>query len=213
MAKNNRKYFITGLLIVLPVLVTLYLFVSLFAFFDNILGRYISYFTVSYFGLKLPGLGLLVFILLIFISGFLATNFIGRRLFVYFEHLWLRFPVVKKIYPAIKQITQFLFSPKLHANIQKVVLIEYPRKGIYSLGFVTNQADAAISDRTAKALLNVLVPSVPNPWSGFVVFMPSEEVIYLDMTVEDAIKIIVSGGVFNPKSADSGVSNTIFDQE
>ncbi len=213
MAKNNRKYFITGLLIVLPFLVTLYLFVSLFAFFDNILGRYISYFTVSYFGLKFPGLGLLVFIVLIFTTGFIATNFIGRRLFLYFEQLWLRFPVVKKIYPAIKQITQFLFSPKLHANIQKVVLIEYPRKGIYLLGFVTNQADAIISDKVAKNLLSVLIPSVPNPWSGFVIFVPIEETIYLDMTVEDAIKIIVSGGVFNLGHAENNSSDVLFDQE
>ena len=130
MAKRNRKYFVTGLLVVLPIMITLYLFITLFSFFDNIFGRYISLFTVERFGLKIPGLGLLVFIIVIFLSGFFATNFLGRRLFVYFEGMWLKFPMVKKIYPSIKQITKFLFSPKFQEGLQRVVVVEYPRKGI-----------------------------------------------------------------------------------
>ncbi|HAJ57267.1 MAG TPA: DUF502 domain-containing protein [Candidatus Omnitrophica bacterium] len=199
MGKAKSKYFLTGLLIVMPVLVTVYLFVSLFSFFDNILGRYISQMTVAYFDLKIPGLGLLVFIFLIFFTGFFATNFIGRKLFIYFEKLWLKFPVVKKVYPAAKQVTHFLFSPKPQGTLHKVVLLHYPRSGIYSLGFVTNHCDDEIKLKTGKDLLNVLIPSVPNPWSGFVLFVPASEVTYIDMTVEEAIKIIVSGGVLNPK--------------
>lgn len=199
MEHKNRKYFLTGLLIILPVLITTYLFVSLFAFFDNILGRYINRITITTLGYKIPGLGLLLFLLLIFITGILATNFIGRKLFLFFEKIWFKFPIVKKIYPAAKQITHFLFSPKIQGQLQKVVLVEYPSRGIYSIGFLTNRSDPEIRQKTGKDLLNVLVPSVPNPLTGFVVLIPKQDAIFLDMSVEEAIKIIVSGGVLNPK--------------
>lgn len=198
MGKQKRKYFITGLLIVLPILITIYLVVSLFSFFDNILGRYISRFTLAYFGYKIPGLGLLLFMILVFVMGFFATNFIGRRLLLYVESLWFRFPIVKKVYPAAKQITKFLFSPTLQGKRQKVVLVEYPRKGIYSLGFATGIADASFQSKAGKELVNVLIPSVPSPFTGFLIMVPREDVIFLDMNVEDAIKIVVSGGVLNP---------------
>lgn len=201
----------TGLLIVLPVLITVYLFISLFAFFDNILGRYISRLTLAYFGSRIPGLGLLVFILLIFSTGFFATNFIGRKFLHYLENFWFKFPVIKKIYPAAKQVTRFLFSPKDPGALQKVVLVEYPSKGIYSIGFITNHADQEIQEKTGKELLNVLIPSVPNPLSGFVVLVPRVEVIYLDMTVEEAVKIIVSGGVLNPKDSIERFSAPLFE--
>lgn len=210
--KKKRRYFITGLLIVLPVLATLYLFISLFNFFDNILGRYISRLTMEAFGYKIPGLGILLFIIVIFTTGFFATNFIGRKFLLYLENLWLRFPVVKKVYPAIKQITHFLFKQKAEGHFQKVVLVQYPRQGLYVVGFVTNQADKEIQEKTNKDLLNVLVPTVPNPLSGFVIHVPRADVIYLDMTVEQAIKIIVSGGVLNPSDAVDPNSNAYLDE-
>jgi uncharacterized membrane protein len=199
MKRKKRKYFITGFLIVLPILTTVYLFVTLFLFFDNILGRYIAYFTVAYFGYKIPGLGLLVFILIIFLTGFFATNFIGKKFLLYIENLWSRFPVVKKIYPAAKQITKFLFGQNIQGHVQKVVLVEFPRKGCYALGFVTNHSDKTISEKVGKDLLNVLIPHVPSPWSGMLILVPTEEVIFLNISIEEAIKIIVSGGVLNPK--------------
>jgi len=198
---KKKRYFFTGLLIVLPILITVYLFISLFAFFDNILGRYISRLTLAMLGYKIPGLGLLVFVAIIFFTGFFATNFIGRKFLLYMESLWFKFPIVKKIYPAVKQVTQFLFGQKIQGQFQKVALVEYPRKGIYSLGFVTNQTDKAICDKTGRELLSILIPSVPNPVTGFVIFVPREEVVFLDMGVEDAVKIIVSGGVFNPSDS------------
>lgn len=199
MAKNSKKYFLTGLLIVLPVLVTAYLFISLFLFFDNILGRYISRFTLAYFGYRIPGLGLLVFLVLIFAAGFFATHFIGRRLLHYAERLWLKFPLIKKVYPAAKQITKFFFAPSPHGQYQKVVLVQYPSKGIYTLAFVTNEADKQIQEKAKKRLLSVLIPSVPNPLTGFLVLIPSDEVVFLDLSIEEAVKIYLSGGVLNPK--------------
>lgn len=196
---KKRKYFLTGLLIILPVLITVYLFGSLFAFFDNILGRYVNRITLDYFGYKIPGVGLLLFVALIFITGIFATNFFGRKFLLFMEKAWFKFPLIKKIYPAAKQITHFLFSPKIQGQLQKVVLVEYPSKGIYSVGFLTNESDLEIRQKTGKDLLNVLVSSVPNPLTGFVIMIPKENVIFLDMSVEDGIKIIVSGGVLNPK--------------
>jgi uncharacterized membrane protein len=198
MKNEKRKYFITGLLIVLPVLITLYFFISLFSFFDNILGRYISRVTMEFLGYKIPGLGLIVFIVLIFVTGFFATNFIGRKILLYFEKIWFNFPIVRKVYPAVKQVTHFLFDDKIQGRFQKVVLVEYPSEGIYSIGFVTNDAAGVIKDKSGKDLLNILVSSVPNPLTGMLILMPREDVVFLDMTVEEAIKIVVSGGVFNP---------------
>jgi uncharacterized membrane protein len=195
---EGKRYFFTGLLIVLPVLITIYLFISLFMFFDNILGRYISSLTITYLGFKIPGLGLLVFILLIFFTGFFATNFLGRKLFHFFESLWSKFPVVKQIYPAAKQVTKFLFGQGMHGQLKKVVLIRFPHSGLYSVGFMTNQADNEISEKLGKDdFICVLVPNVPNPLSGFIVFVPRRDVIFLDMAIEDAIKIVVSGGVLS----------------
>ncbi len=200
MKMEKKRYFITGILIVLPVLATVYLFVSLFSFFDNILGRYINRLTDAYFGLRIPGLGLLVFIFVIFVTGFFATNFIGRRLLLYLESLWFKFPLVKKVYPAAKQVTKFLFGQKLRGQVQSVVLVQVPpRSGLYTIGFLTNHADKVIEEKTGRAMVNVLVPSVPNPLTGFLIFVPQDEVVVLNMGIEDAIKLVVSGGVLNPK--------------
>ncbi len=198
MKKQKRKVFFTGLLIILPVLCTVYLLVSLFVFFDSILGRYVSRLTVAYFGVKIPGLGLLVFILLTFAAGFFATNFLGYKLLLYFERLWLKFPVIKRVYPAIKQIVNFFFMSKGHSETQRVVLVEYPCKGIYSMGFVTNRSDKFIEEKIGKELLNILIPSVPNPLTGLIIIVPVNEVIFLDIGIEEAVKFFVSGGVVNP---------------
>jgi len=197
---KSRRYFLTGFLIVVPLLVSIYLFLTLFLFFDNILGRYINGLVVENFGFRIRGLGILLFIVLIFATGFFATNFIGRGLMIYLERLWSRFPVVGKIYTAAKQVTRFLFSPSMTAGqTQKVALIEWPSKGFYTIGFVTKETDRYICDKAGRELINVLVPSVPNPVTGFLVFVPRENVIFLEMSVEEAIKIIVSGGVLGAK--------------
>lgn len=199
MKSEKRKYFLTGLLVVLPALVTLYLFISLFSFFDNIIGRYISRVTLHYLGYKIPGLGLLLFIVLIFAIGFFATNFIGKRFLRFFEQFFFRFPIIKKIYPAAKQITEFLFSQKIEGHLQKVALVEYPRKGVYTIGFVTNKAPEEVSCKLGQEFLNVLIPTVPNPITGFVFCFLRSEVIILDMSIENGIKFAVSGGVYSPK--------------
>jgi uncharacterized membrane protein len=198
---EGKKYFFTGLLIVLPILITIYLFVSLFLFFDNILGRYISTLTISYLGFKIPGLGLLVFVFLIFFMGLFATNFLGQKLFRFLESFWFKFPVVKQIYPAAKQVTRFVFGQGGRDQLKKVVLVRFPHPGIYTIGFMTNKADKEIAEKLGSdAFISVLVPTVPNPLTGFIIFVPARDVIFLDMGIEEAIKIVVSGGVLNAKS-------------
>jgi len=200
--KKRRHYFLTGLLIVLPLLVSVYLFVSLFTFFDNILGRYINGWAVDTFGFHIPGLGILLFVIIIFITGFFATNFIGRGLVAYCERLWRRFPVAGKIYTAAQQMTRFLFGSSMTTGpSQKVVVFEYPRKGVYTLGFATKQADPHIREKTGRELVNVLVPSVPSPLTGFLMLVPREDLIFLDIGVDEAMKIVVSGGVLDSKDA------------
>jgi len=201
MKPRGKRYFLTGLLIVLPVLATIYLFVSLFLFFDNILGRYISKLTEAYVGFSIPGLGLLVFIVLIFLTGLLATNFIGRRLIGYFEGLWLKFPLIKNIYPALKQISQFLFSHKFGGGVQRVALTEWPRKGMYVMCFVTNESVPYFDEKlgSREEYCNVLIPTVPNPVTGFYVIVAKKELIFLDLTVEEAARLVISGGVLNPR--------------
>ena len=196
---KKKRYFFTGLLIVLPILITVYLFISLFSFFDNILGRYISRLTLAILGYKIPGLGLVVFAAIIFFTGFFATNFIGRKLFRYLESFWFKFPIVKKVYPAAKQITHFLFGEKLQERFQKVALAHFPSKDSYSLCFITNETTESIKAKTGKDLMNVLIPTVPNPITGFLLFIPREDLIFLDMSIEEAVKIVVSGGVLDPK--------------
>lgn len=207
MKREKKRYFFTGLLIVLPVLITIYLFITLFIFFDNIIGRYISRYisiwTLENFDFAVPGLvGLLLFVILIFVTGFFAHNFIGRTVFKYFEKLWVKFPGIRSVYPSVKQIVAFLFSPKLQNKLQNVVLVEYPRKGVYTLAFATNESCEAIKHKTGNQdLVNVLVPSVPSPLTGFLIAVPRQDIIFLDLSIEDAIKIIVSGGVLDPKDS------------
>ncbi len=200
--RKKRPYFLTGLLIVVPLLVSVYLFVSLFTFFDNILGRYINGWAVGYFGVRVPGLGILLFVIVIFATGFFATNFLGRRLVAYVERLWKRFPVAGKIYTAAQQVTRFLFGSSMTAGQpRKVVLVEYPRKGVYTIGFATKEADPHVCEKSGRELINILIPSVPSPLTGFLVLVPREEIIFLDIGVEEAMKIIVSGGVLDAKDA------------
>lgn len=192
-----RRYFFSGIALILPVIITIYILAAFFRFADGLLGRYINYYLKKQFGYSIPGLGLLIFILVIFFSGFVAANFLGKRLLRLLERWFLKMPLVSKIYPHIKQFVDIVLDKEKSA-LKKVVLVEYPRKGVYSLGFITNEGMLEIEKKTGSGIITVLIPSVPNPYSGFFFFFKKEEVIYLDMSVEDAIKLVVSGGVLQP---------------
>ncbi len=183
-----RRYFVTGLATLFPGAVTLYLLVAIFRFSDGLLGRYL--------GSKIPGLGLVLTLLITLAVGVLSSHFIGRLVFPTLEHWFTRLPFVRQIYPAVKQLTQFLFSKGEHASFQRVVLVAYPRPGSYSLAFVTHEERTSITG-TPENLLTLLVPTPPSPFSGPLLFVPEREVISLKMSVEEALKLVVSGGVIS----------------
>lgn len=183
-----RRYLVAGLATLFPVLVTVYLFLMIFRFADGLLGRYL--------GLQIPGLGLVLTIGILLAVGFLSTRFIGRVVFPTLEVWFSRLPFVNKIYPAVKQLAQFLFSSEAGraAPFRRVVLVEYPRPGIYALAFVTNESETSATGSLQK-MLTLLIPTPPSPFSGPIAFMPEKQVIPLTMSVEEAVKLIVSGGV------------------
>lgn len=192
-----RRYLLTGLTVFLPVLLTVYLIVLTFNFIDGFLGKAIKPIFIDIFGFYFRGISIAVFILLLLIIGFLVTNFLGRKLYPIIERLLLRLPLFRQVYPAMKEIAIFLFS-RDKPTFKQVVLVEYPRKGVYSLGFLVGDSSPKLCEKVQKNLCNILIPTSPSPFSGFVILIPREEIIFTDITVEQAIKFFVSDGVVNP---------------
>ena len=185
--KALRRYFITGLAILFPMALTLTLLVSVFRIADGFLG--------SFLHLKIPGLGLVLTMGVILIVGIFSRQVFGQLVIPAVEGWFARLPLVKRIYPAVKQLAQFLFNEAGYSKgFRRVVLVQYPRAGSYSIAFVTNES---LSTATASAapLLTLLIPQPPSPFTGPIIFVPREDVVPLDMSVEDALKLIVSGGV------------------
>jgi uncharacterized membrane protein len=182
-----RRYFVTGLATLFPVAVTIWLLIVIFNFADGFLGRV--------FRVQLPGLGLVVTALVILLIGVMTVHFFGRVAFQAVEMAFIRLPIVKKIYPAVKQLAQFLFNEEARQSaFRRVVLIQYPRPGAYSIAFVTNEATTTAPGRELT-LLTCLIPNPPSPFTGPIIFIPQEDVVPLDLSIEDAVKLIVSGGV------------------
>ncbi len=197
MKSRLRKYFISGLIIFLPLALTINLLILTFNVADGWLGRYIEPYFSREFGFYFRGISILICILFILLIGFFASNFLGRRLVPFFEGLLLRIPVFKQIYPAFKEMSMFIFSAHEKLSYQRVVLVEYPRKGLFSYGFLTSDAHEKISKVASAELCYVLIPTTPTPLSGFTILVPKRELIYPDITIEEALKIIVSGGIVN----------------
>jgi uncharacterized membrane protein len=191
-----KRIFITGLAAIIPIVITIYVIIGLFVFADGILGKFINKFLKDYIGLQVPGLGIIITILIVFVVGLLIR--ISRmRLFKFMERVFFRIPLVNKIYPPIKRVVDFLFFPSKKA-FKTAVLVEYPRQGIYSLGFITNETSSEFNKKIGKKSYNVFIPSSPSPLTGFTIIVREEDVIFLDMGVEEAIKLVVSGGLLNP---------------
>lgn len=192
-----KHYFVTGLLLVLPVFITFYFLLLIFKLIDGIFGGLINSYLKSNFGFYIPGIGFILGILIVFISGFLASHFLGKKILPAIEKWVLRFPGSRQIYPSAKQIVSFLFS-KDKTAFKKVVLVEYPAKGIWSVGFVTNDGFREAQEKTQEELVHIFIPSTPSPWSGFLVLIPKRDIKFLDMPIEDGMKLIISGGILKP---------------
>jgi len=186
-----RNYFITGIVVLVPIGITLYLT----KFFISVSSKLIPYNLNpnNYLPFAIPGLEILLSILFITIIGGISLSFIGKRILKFVNDLFKRIPILRTIYSAIGQMTES-FAPNNSNNKKSVVLIQYPRKGSWAVGFATKDNKGEISKKTNADLVNVFVPTTPNPTSGFLLMFPKDEVIYLDMTFEEASKFIVSAG-------------------
>ncbi len=193
-----RKYFVSGLMVFLPLALTVFLFIWVIGFADGLFGDYIQPFFKHYFGFYIPGLGLLFGVVLIVVIGFLATQFIGAKLHGAAEKLLLHLPFFKQVYPAFKEIAGFFFS-RGRLGFKEAVIVQYPSKGIYSFGFLTSETCQKLKDLTGEDLCNVFISSSPSPLTGFAVMIRRKDIIMTNISIEEAAKFIVSGGVVNPQ--------------
>ncbi|MBC8295545.1 MAG: DUF502 domain-containing protein [Pelagibacterales bacterium] len=191
-----RNYFFTGILVLIPIGITLYLTKFLIEISSKLIPEEIN--PNNYLPFSIPGLEILISILLITFIGSLSLSFIGKKILHFINDLFKRIPILRTIYSAILQMTES-FVNKGDAK-KSVVLVEYPRKGSWAVGFATKKNTGEITKKTQKNLINVFVPTTPNPTSGFLLMFPEDEVIYLDMSFEEASKFIVSAGTSNPLS-------------
>ncbi|NLY89821.1 MAG: DUF502 domain-containing protein [Firmicutes bacterium] len=193
MLRRLRNLFFAGLLLFVPIIVTINLVWLGFQWLDGFLAELVK----TVIGRHIPGLGLLVMVLLIILTGFVATNLLGKRLVAFFERMIRRVPLVGGIYGTIKQITEAL-TAKEKGVFRSVVLVEYPRQGIYSAGFLVGDPPEELNKDNEKRFVAVFIPTVPNPTSGYLLNYPVDEVRPLDMTVEEALRYFISVGMIRP---------------
>ena len=190
-----RNYFITGIVVLVPIGITLYLTKFFISISSRLIPEEIN--PNSYLPFLIPGLEIFLAIIFITLIGYLSLSFIGKKVLQLFNDLLKKIPILRTIYSAIGQMAESL-AP--NSNKKSVVLIEYPRKGSWAVGFATKDNKGEISKKTNQNLVNVFVPTTPNPTSGFLLMFPKDEIIYLDMSFEEASKFIVSAGTSNPKN-------------
>jgi uncharacterized membrane protein len=194
-----RTYFFAGILITAPISITIYLAWALIHWVDGAVIPLIPahYNPETYLPFSVPGIGLLILLVGLTLIGALTASLVGRMVVRGSDRLLNRTPVVRGVYNALKQIFETVLSQKSQA-FREVVLVEYPRKGVWVLGFITGMPDGEIQDLGGGELASVFVPTTPNPTSGFLLFLPERELVRLGMTVEEGIKMVVSGGIVSP---------------
>ena len=199
LAARMRNYFLTGIIVTAPISITLYVSWQFITFIDRQVTPLIppDYNPESYLPFGLPGLGLVIMVVALMIIGALAAGFMGRWFMRASEHLLERMPVVRTIYSALKQVFETVFAEKSKA-FREVVLIEYPRKGIWVIGFATGSTTGEVRNIIEHEIVNVFLPTTPNPTSGFLLFLPRKDVIFLNMSVEEGVKMVISAGVVTP---------------
>ncbi len=191
-----RNYFFTGVVVLVPLGFTLYLTFFLVSVSSNLIPEEIN--PNNYLPFSIPGLEIVLSIIFITFIGGLSLSFIGKKFFQIINDILKKIPILRTIYSAIGQMTETFTQKK--GKKKSVVLVEYPRKGSWAVGFATKENTGEITKKTNKQLINVFVPTTPNPTSGFLLMFPKDEVKYLDMTFEEASKFIVSAGTSNPKN-------------
>ena len=191
-----RNYFITGVVILIPIGITFYLVKFFVSISPKLIPTNLN--PNNYLPFSIPGLEILLAIIFITLIGAISLSFIGKKILQVFNDLLKKIPILRTIYSAIGQMAETL-APKRKSK-KNVVLVEYPRKGSWAVGFATKENKGEISKKTNKNMINVFIPTTPNPTSGFLLMFPKEDVIFLDMNFEEASKFIISAGTSNPKS-------------
>lgn len=200
-----RSSFLTGIVVIAPVGLTLWLLWTVMGWIDGVVLPLVPH-TMrpeQYIGINLRGVGLIIFLIFTVIVGWIAKGLIGKSLIRFAESLVNRMPVVRSIYSGVKQIAETVFAQS-ERSFEKACLVQYPRKDIWAVGFISTAAKGEVNEKaeTGSDLLSVFVPTTPNPTSGFLLFFPREDVIELDMSIEDAAKLVISAGLVYPGQAD-----------
>ncbi|HNV87657.1 MAG TPA: DUF502 domain-containing protein [Methylotenera sp.] len=194
-----KKYFITGLLVLVPLFITIWVISTLIQTMDqSLLLLPEAWQPKKVFGFHVPGLGALLTLLIVFVTGLIAANIFGQQLIVLWEKLLSRVPVVKSIYSSVKQVSDTLFSDSGNA-FRKALLVQYPREGSWTIAFLTGTPGGDIKNHLFGDYVSIYVPTTPNPTSGFFLMMAREDVVELDMSVDEALKYIISMGTVTPK--------------
>jgi len=194
-----RAYFLAGILVTAPVAITLYLAWAVVDLIDNSVSKLLpaQYNPENYMPFSVPGLGVVIVVLTLTLIGAFTAGVIGRLVIRAGEAVLARMPIIRSVYGAIKQIMETVLANQ-SAAFREVVLLEYPRRGIWTLGFISGQTQGEVQNLTADDVVNVFVPTTPNPTSGFLLFVPRSDLHVLEMTVEEGIKMVVSGGIVTP---------------
>jgi uncharacterized membrane protein len=193
-----KKYFITGLLVLVPLFITVWVISGLVGMMDqSLLLLPETWRPKAQLGLDIPGMGAILTLLIIFVTGVIATNFFGKRMILVWEALLARVPVVKSIYASVKQVSDTLFSDSGNA-FRQAVLVQFPRPGTWTIAFVTGKPGGDVANHLSGDYLSVYVPTTPNPTGGYFLMLPRADVVELDMSVDEALKYIISMGVVAP---------------
>ncbi len=194
-----RRYLIAGILVSAPISITIYVTYVFLNFMDTRVAKILpdAWYNAIYGHTFIPGVGLLIAILFFIVVGWFARNFMGRIIIQMSEYIVHRMPIVNKLYGTIKQILETVMASQSQA-FREVVMLEYPRKEVWSIGFVTGVTEGEVQEKTNTDTINVFVPTTPNPTSGYLLFVPKKQLKYLDMTVEEGIKLVMSAGIVSP---------------
>ncbi|MFQ5640860.1 MAG: DUF502 domain-containing protein [bacterium] len=199
--RRIRGYFLAGLLVLVPAVLTGFIIWKLFLAVDGILRPFAHKYILAPFGIELgkqfPGIGFITLTLLILITGAIARNYFGKKIVSLGDNIVDRIPLINRVYGAIKQISHAFFTTKREV-FKKAILFEYPRKGIYCIGFYTQDTRGTVQDVLDADVVSIFLPTTPNPTSGFLLFVPKSEIIELDLSIEEALKLVISGGAIVP---------------
>lgn len=199
---SMKAYLFTGILVTAPVTITFYMAYKLILFIDNSVGALIApeIKLSQYFPFNIPGIGLVLLLVGLIVIGMFTTGYLGRFFVGLGEFIVSKMPFISSVYSLLKQVFETFFSDKKQ-SFNQVVLLEYPRKGVWVIGFVSAKTQGEAAQKLEDNMLNVFVPTTPNPTSGFLLFVPEKDVVKMDMTVEDGLKFVISCGIVTPEMA------------